>query len=180
MTAAVGTRPADDLRTTVRRLAAAQKGAAGAPAYSRFVNRPLGRLFAALAFHAGLTPNAVTAFDVDFNREVVADAGRYFRTPADVAREVVAVEADPEWVTRSGQRARELAGGYDWDSVAAGYGELARALAERRFPARRPSGRRRTTAADASPAPRPAQRPAGVVPLPAPAPAVEDLPVVRP
>src|SRR5919107_387324 len=119
---------------------------------------------------------AVTAFDVDFNREVVADAGRYFRTPADVAREVVAVEADPEWVTRSGQRARELAGGYDWDSVAAGYGELARALAERRFPARRPSRRRRRTAADAPPAPRPAQRPAGVVPLPAPASAVEDPP----
>jgi len=46
---------------TVRRLSAAQKGATGAPAYSRFVNRPLGRLFAALAFHAGLTPNAVTA-----------------------------------------------------------------------------------------------------------------------
>src|SRR3712207_282578 len=73
---------------------------------------------------------AVTAFDVDFNREVVADAGRYFRTPADVARQVEAVEADPEWVTRSGRRARELAGGYDWDQVAAGYEELARALAE--------------------------------------------------
>ncbi|WP_369258290.1 CDP-alcohol phosphatidyltransferase family protein [Geodermatophilus amargosae] len=46
---------------TVRRLAGAQKGAQGAPAYSRFVNRPLGRVLAALAFHAGLTPNAVTA-----------------------------------------------------------------------------------------------------------------------
>jgi glycosyltransferase involved in cell wall biosynthesis len=122
---------------------------------------------------------AVTAFDVDFNREVVADAGRYFRTPADVAREVVAVEADPEWVVRSGRRARELAGGYDWDSVAAGYEELARALAERRFPARRPSGRRRPTAADAPLAPRPVRPAADVVPLPAPAPAVEDLPAVR-
>ena len=45
---------------TVRRLEAAQKGAAGAPAYSRFVNRKLGRVLAAAAFHAGLTPNAVT------------------------------------------------------------------------------------------------------------------------
>ena len=61
MTAVVGARPTGDLRTTLRRLAAAQKGATGAPAYSRFVNRPLGRVFAALAFHAGLTPNAVTA-----------------------------------------------------------------------------------------------------------------------
>jgi phosphatidylglycerophosphate synthase len=49
------------LTDTLRRLAAAQKGAQGAPLYSRFVNRPLGRLAAALAFHAGLTPNAVTA-----------------------------------------------------------------------------------------------------------------------
>jgi len=45
---------------TLRRLGAAQKGATGAPAYSRFVNRKLGRLLAAVAFHAGLTPNAVT------------------------------------------------------------------------------------------------------------------------
>jgi len=50
----------ESVRATLRRLSAAQKGAVGAPAYSRFVNRPLGRLFAALAFHAGLTPNAVT------------------------------------------------------------------------------------------------------------------------
>jgi phosphatidylglycerophosphate synthase len=51
---------AETLRQTVRRLSAAQKGAQGAPAYSRFVNRRLGRVLAAVAFHAGLTPNAVT------------------------------------------------------------------------------------------------------------------------
>jgi phosphatidylglycerophosphate synthase len=51
---------AEGLTATLRRLSAAQKGAQGAPAYSRFVNRRLGRLLAALAFHAGLTPNAVT------------------------------------------------------------------------------------------------------------------------
>jgi phosphatidylglycerophosphate synthase len=61
VTALAGTRPEAGLRDTLRDLAAAQKGAVGAPAYSRFVNRPLGRLFAALAFRAGLTPNAVTA-----------------------------------------------------------------------------------------------------------------------
>ena len=55
-------RPAADesVPDTVRRLAGAQKGAKGAPAYSRFVNRKLGRVLAALAFHAGLTPNGVT------------------------------------------------------------------------------------------------------------------------
>lgn len=55
-----GERP-EPLLVTVRRLSAAQKGAAGAPAYSRFVNRPAGRLLAALAFRVGLTPNRVTA-----------------------------------------------------------------------------------------------------------------------
>ncbi len=70
MTAATDTpvlaSPPEGLRDTLRRLAAAQKGAAGAPAYSRFVNRPLGRLFAALAFSAGLTPNAVTGISAAF------------------------------------------------------------------------------------------------------------------
>lgn len=53
--------PGETVADTVRRLAAAQKGAQGAPAYGRFVNRPLGRLLAAAAFHRGLTPDAVTA-----------------------------------------------------------------------------------------------------------------------
>jgi phosphatidylglycerophosphate synthase len=56
----------ESLRETLRRLSAAQKGAKGAPAYSRFVNRKAGRLLAALAFHAGLTPNAVTAISAAF------------------------------------------------------------------------------------------------------------------
>ena len=45
---------------TVRRLAGAQKSGKGAPAYSRFVNRRLGRYLAAAAYHVGLTPNTVT------------------------------------------------------------------------------------------------------------------------
>jgi phosphatidylglycerophosphate synthase len=56
----------ESLRVTLQRLAGAQKGAVGAPAYSRFVNRKLGRLFAALAYHAGLTPNAVTGISAVF------------------------------------------------------------------------------------------------------------------
>jgi phosphatidylglycerophosphate synthase len=51
----------------VARLAAAQKTRApGAPAYSIYVNRPLGRLLAAGAYLAGLTPNAVTAVSAAF------------------------------------------------------------------------------------------------------------------
>ena len=46
----------------VARLASAQKPRArGAPAYSVYVNRPIGRRLAAAAYLAGLTPNAVTA-----------------------------------------------------------------------------------------------------------------------
>ena len=52
--------PSEPVAATVRRLASAQKSSKGAPAYSRFVNRPAGRLFAALAYRLGLTPDAVT------------------------------------------------------------------------------------------------------------------------
>lgn len=47
-----------DTRTQLRGFG---KPAAGAPAYSRFVNRPAGRWIAATAYHLGLTPNQVTA-----------------------------------------------------------------------------------------------------------------------
>lgn len=47
---------------TVESLGAAQKvAAAGAPPYSVLVNRKAGRYVAAVAYHAGLTPNGVTA-----------------------------------------------------------------------------------------------------------------------
>lgn len=66
------TEPAVDERTTapvpdtyaqtLARLRAAQKPAGrGAPAYSIYVNRRLGRFIAAAAYRAGLTPNQVTA-----------------------------------------------------------------------------------------------------------------------
>jgi glycosyltransferase involved in cell wall biosynthesis len=89
------------------------------------------------------TGASVLAYDVDFNREVVADAGRYFLSPADVAALVDAAEADPESVQFRGVRARELAKNYDWDDIAVGYEDLALRLAGRHFPTRRPSGRRR-------------------------------------
>lgn len=45
---------------SLRRLKTAQKSSRGAPFYSLVVNRPLGRLLAALAHRAGMTPNQVT------------------------------------------------------------------------------------------------------------------------
>ena len=88
---------------------------------------------------------AVLAYDVDFNREVVADAGRYFVSPADVAGLVDAAEAEPRRIRSAGRRARQLAGNYDWDDVATGYEQLALDLARREFPTRRPSGQRMPT-----------------------------------
>lgn len=58
---------AEGYRDTLRRLSSAQKSAArSAPAYSRFVNRRLGRLLAAWAYRAGLTPNQVTGISALF------------------------------------------------------------------------------------------------------------------
>lgn len=59
--------PREPLRATVARLAGAQKSSKGAPAYSRFVNRPLGRVVAAVAYRLGLTPNGVSAISGTFS-----------------------------------------------------------------------------------------------------------------
>lgn len=45
----------------LRRLRDAQKTAKGVSLYSRYVNRPFGRVLAAAAYRAGLSPNQVTA-----------------------------------------------------------------------------------------------------------------------
>lgn len=48
-------------REALARLRAAQKTSKGVSLYSRYVNRPLGRVLAAAAYRAGLGPNQVTA-----------------------------------------------------------------------------------------------------------------------
>jgi hypothetical protein len=58
----------ESFRDTLRRLAGAQKPpAAGSPAYSRFVNRRLGRLLAATCHRLGLTPNQVSMVSAAFS-----------------------------------------------------------------------------------------------------------------
>jgi len=49
-----------------RRLRLAQKNSTGAPLYSKLVNRPLGRVFAAAAHQVGWRPNQVTAISAVF------------------------------------------------------------------------------------------------------------------
>lgn len=96
---------------------------------------------------------AVGAFDISFNREVLGDAGTYFRDAADVRGLVEDAEQHPEQARGRGEQARERAAGYDWDAVAAAYEDLAVRLAARQLPRRRPPGRRlRPVTAPAAPA----------------------------
>lgn len=53
-------------------LRGAQKTARGAPAYSRWVNRPFGRVLAASAYRLGMTPNQVTAVSAVFTYSAIA------------------------------------------------------------------------------------------------------------
>lgn len=52
--------------TVLRELRGAQKTAKGVSLYSRYVNRPAGRVLAAAAFRVGLTPNQVTLVSAAF------------------------------------------------------------------------------------------------------------------
>ncbi|MEU5717360.1 CDP-alcohol phosphatidyltransferase family protein [Streptomyces sp. NPDC020403] len=58
--------------TVLRELRGAQKSSKGVSLYSRYVNRPAGRLLAAVAYRAGLTPNQVTLTSAVFTFAAVA------------------------------------------------------------------------------------------------------------
>src|SRR4051812_795487 len=59
-------RPERSFTDALARLRSAQKPGAGAPPYSRWVNRRFGRLLAAAAYRIGATPNAVTGVSALF------------------------------------------------------------------------------------------------------------------
>ena len=59
-------------REALTRLRSAQKPGVGAPPYSRWVNRRLGRLLAAAAYRVGATPNGVTAVSALFTFSALA------------------------------------------------------------------------------------------------------------
>ncbi|MEU0300549.1 CDP-alcohol phosphatidyltransferase family protein [Streptomyces sp. NPDC006175] len=58
--------------TVLRELRGAQKSSKGVSLYSRYVNRPAGRLLAAGAFRVRLTPNQVTAVSALFTFAAIA------------------------------------------------------------------------------------------------------------
>jgi len=73
------------------------------------------------------------AVDVEFNREVLADTGRYFtKEPGALAALLREVDGVPAALRRLGERAAERARtAYRWDDVAAGYADLFRRVAGR-------------------------------------------------
>ncbi|MER6101573.1 CDP-alcohol phosphatidyltransferase family protein [Streptomyces sp. NPDC001832] len=58
--------------TVLRELRGAQKTAKGVSLYSRYVNRPAGRVFAAGAYRIGLTPNQVTVISAALTFAAIA------------------------------------------------------------------------------------------------------------
>ncbi|MFH8757565.1 CDP-alcohol phosphatidyltransferase family protein [Streptomyces atroolivaceus] len=58
--------------TALRELRGAQKSSKGVSLYSRYVNRPAGRLLAAGAYRTGLTPNQVTLISAAFTFTAIA------------------------------------------------------------------------------------------------------------
>jgi glycosyltransferase involved in cell wall biosynthesis len=96
---------------------------------------------------------AVIAYDVDFNREVLGGAGRFFATSGDVTRLLDTVEADPADAIDEGSRLRKHAdANYRWDDVTDGYAELLTRLRSGFSQRGRFSGRRAIAVADAAPA----------------------------
>ncbi len=98
-------------RATVRRLTTVQKTVKGAPAYSRFVNRPLGRHLAALAFHGGLTPNQLTAISALFSFGAIATLALARPTPGVGVGVCAALVVGYAFDAADGQLARLRGGG---------------------------------------------------------------------
>jgi len=74
---------------------------------------------------------ATIAFDVDFNREVLADDGWWFTGAEDLARAIESAEADEALVIARGLRAHERAARvFRWEDVADDYERLATELAD--------------------------------------------------
>jgi glycosyltransferase involved in cell wall biosynthesis len=96
---------------------------------------------------------ATIAYNVNFNREVIAESGRYFTSAAEVAKLIESAEAKPERTRARGRHAQQIALRYDWDDVAARYELMCRTLAEggQLAKAQRPSGRRNGIDTDALP-----------------------------
>jgi phosphatidylglycerophosphate synthase len=89
----------------------AQKTSKGAPAYSRLVNRPLGRLFAAAAYTVGMTPNQVTAVSAAFTFAGIATICTVSPSPASSVAVALLLVVGYALDAADGQLARLRGGG---------------------------------------------------------------------
>jgi phosphatidylglycerophosphate synthase len=97
---------------TVRLLAGAQKPPAkGSPAYSRFVNRKIGRVLAAGAFQLGLTPNQVTFISAAFSALAIALIALVRPSPAGAIGIALLLLLGYAFDSADGQLARLRGGG---------------------------------------------------------------------
>ncbi len=104
--------PVETYRETVARLRSAQKPAGrGAPAYSIYVNRRLGRYIAAAAYHAGLTPNQVTGISAAFTFAAIVALAVLPASALLVVLVAVALAAGYAFDSADGQLARLRGGG---------------------------------------------------------------------
>ena len=98
-------------RVVVERLASVQKSSRGAPGYSRWINRRLGRYIAAWAYLRGLTPNQVTAISASMTFTGIAGLA-LMRPSALLAITIVALLlAGYAFDSADGQLARLRGGG---------------------------------------------------------------------
>jgi glycosyltransferase involved in cell wall biosynthesis len=87
---------------------------------------------------------AVLAFDVNFNREVLANIGGYFHDPADLTPLIESAEAQVDQMVLQGRALRDHARTqYRWDEVAMGYENLLGGLRNGKTNRGIVSGRRR-------------------------------------
>ena len=97
---------------TLRRLKGAQKPPAqGSPAYSRFVNRKIGRVLAAGSYQAGLTPNGVTAISAAFSAAAIAAVALVEPTPLVAVLVALGLLVGYAFDSADGQLARLRGGG---------------------------------------------------------------------
>jgi phosphatidylglycerophosphate synthase len=97
---------------TVRQLAGAQKPPAkGSPAYSRFVNRKIGRVLAAGSYQLGLTPNQVTFISAAWSAAAIAMIAVVRPTPAVAITIALALLLGYAFDSADGQLARLRGGG---------------------------------------------------------------------
>ncbi len=102
----------ESISQTYARLRSAQKGRArGAPAYSVFVNRPVGRLLAAVAYRIGLTPNQVTLVSALFTFTAIALIAIVPASPAIGVVIWLLLALGYAWDSADGQVARLRGGG---------------------------------------------------------------------